>query len=129
MTLERIMKLAELSEDKSEKLYGHNPMSSMAEGTWMPQGALAENRRILPLIKALAESNSELVEALKECGYFCQDQIARTNTAIETDCSNEGCDYQCSGCIRSIDDCESTKGLIGKALTAHEARMKKLEMK
>ena len=69
---------------------------------------------LLPLIE-------KMKLALQECSYFCQDQIARTNKAIEADCPD--CDYQCVACIQSIDDCESTKKKIREALS----ELKKLE--
>ena len=56
------------------------------------------------------------VEVLEECNNFCQDQKARANQAINTVCSNEECDFQCDGCLRSIDDCESTSVRVKSAL-------------
>jgi hypothetical protein len=55
-------------------------------------------------------------EALNEAKWFCQDQRARANEAINTVCSNEDCDYQCGACIRSIDDCEDLVLKINKAI-------------
>lgn len=59
---------------------------------------------------------AELEGALKECHYFCQDQKANANEAINTICPNEECDYQCNGCIKSISDCDTTSITIIKAL-------------
>ena len=67
----------------------------------------------------LRAAGKGLVEALKGAGYFCQDTLARVNQAIATDCSNPECDYQCQGCLRSVDDCESTKVQIKEAIATH----------
>lgn len=45
--------MARLDPKKAEELYGHDPMSSMAEGTYMPIGAIYENRRLAPLLEKL----------------------------------------------------------------------------
>lgn len=82
MTLKsKLLAAGALSEVHAERLYGHNSMSSMAEGNWMPVGAKAENERLLPLLTAMAEvceasdkikykldhnSGLELVWAIKE---------------------------------------------------------------
>lgn len=76
MTKSELMKLAELTPQQAENLYGHNPMSSMAEGAWMPVGAKAENARLLPLIEALAESNEKLVDVLDELVTLVDDQLS-----------------------------------------------------
>lgn len=62
----------------------------------------------------LAEINKVLSEALDEAKWFCQDQLARANQAINTDCPK--CDYQCQGCIRSIDDCEALKKKVNEVI-------------
>jgi len=74
---------------------------------------------ITTLRQTIAQERSKLKvyeEALDEAKWFCQDQRARANEAINTICPNEGCDYQCSACIRSIDDCEDLVLKINKAL-------------
>lgn len=65
---------------------------------------------------------SELVPLLRECRDAIQDQLARANQAIETDCPQ--CDYQCGGCIRSIDDMESMKKRIDATLDGIEGEKK-----
>lgn len=45
--------------------------------------------------------------SIKEFKDLIQDQLARVNEAINTDCPK--CDYQCQGCIRSVDDFENMK--------------------
>ncbi len=59
-------------------------------------------------------SVKELISALKESKNFCQDVLANANKAMAEDCPK--CDYQCMGCLRIVDDCDSTKKLISDAL-------------
>jgi len=63
-----------------------------------------------PVIKLLREMG----EALKESKYLIADQTARANKAIATDCTQ--CDYQCEGCIHSIDDCDRLRPQVLSAL-------------
>lgn len=69
-------------------------------------------------LEAAWKEADKMAEAVKEAKYFFQDQLARINKAIATDCPN--CDYQCEGCLGSIDDCEYVKGIVIKALASYE---------
>lgn len=71
--------------------------------------------------KIAKEREAKLVECLQECRNFTKDVLARVNKAIATDCPS--CDYQCIGCINSVDDCESVKIKIDKALADHKRMM------
>lgn len=66
----RLKQALALNKDKAEKLYGHSAMSSMAEGTWMPQGALAEHARTAPIVEALIECLSRADEMREELTNF-----------------------------------------------------------
>lgn len=68
-----------------------------------------------PVLKML----ETMAEALKESGYFVADQTARVNEAIAQDCPQ--CDYQCQGCIHSLDDCDTLRPKVTKALDAYKS--------
>ncbi len=63
----------ELTAEQSEKEYGHNSMSSMAEGTWMPIGAIHENQRLAPLHEAMLKVVEAAEELCDDWEKFSQD--------------------------------------------------------
>ncbi|MBA3756212.1 MAG: hypothetical protein H0X02_08320 [Nitrosomonas sp.] len=71
------------------------------------------------LLDKVAPLLAEMGNVINESGYFCQDVLARVNQAIATDCPK--CDYQCQGCIKSVDDCEATKSKINATLAKLKA--------
>lgn len=63
-----LRKQLELTAELAEERYGHNSMSSMAEGSWKPVGAYEHNRDLKPLLEKVLK----VIERVdSDCGHTC----------------------------------------------------------